>query len=71
MGAAISKEDAELRAREMAALDPAERNVRIALGILSGVVKDARPQLYHRRVTIEPLRFASDLTPWPSPPRRA
>jgi hypothetical protein len=36
MGAVISAEVAELRAREMAALDPAERNVRIALGILSG-----------------------------------
>jgi hypothetical protein len=67
MGAVISKEVAELRAREMAALDPAERDVRIALGILSGVVEDAR-KLFRRPA---PLRFASDLAPWPSPPRCA
>jgi hypothetical protein len=70
MSAAISNEVAELRAREMAALDPAERSVLIALGILSGVVVDARKE-FERPITVGPLRFASDLTPWPSPPRCA
>jgi hypothetical protein len=63
MGAVTSNEVAEQRAREMAALNPAERSVRIALGILSGVVVDARAS-FERPVTIGPLRYASDLAPW-------
>jgi hypothetical protein len=42
MSAAITNEVAEQRAREMAALDLADRNVRIAVGIISGVVTDGR-----------------------------
>ena len=65
MSVAISAEVAEQRAREMAALNPAERNVLVALGILSGVVLDARRR-FERRVTI--CDIAAE---WPSPPRCA
>lgn len=42
MSAVISAEVAEQRAQEMAALNPADRDVRIVFGILSGVVTDGR-----------------------------
>jgi len=58
MSAANSREVAELRAREMAALDPAVRDVRIALGILTGVVTDGRSRFAGRPVSI---------SAWPSP----
>jgi hypothetical protein len=60
MSSAATRRDAAAVAAEMAALPLSERNMMIALGILSGVVIDAR-RIFSETVTIGPLMAETTL----------
>jgi hypothetical protein len=73
MGAAIQGKESVSRAQEMAALLPQDRNVLIAIGILSGTVVDGRRRfadaIRSGMLLTAPLIDFDDW--WPVPPRGA
>jgi hypothetical protein len=73
MGAAIQREESASRAQEMAALLPQDRNMLIAMGILSGTVVDARRRFADAvRFGVLPTARSIDFDDWwPVPPRGA